>query len=293
MTRPREPTDSWRDSVASDFAAAGDDTMPIDAHPDEDAWVRFACDELDVGERGPLVDHAFACGSCAATLRAVTHVRQGAAAIDEGAPPAWRAKSYPLYMWLGVAAALVIAVIGAMVLSPGEATRPDSDPVGSATPSTPSTPPAPAARAEPPSWARLETAPEVRLPASLALTVRGADRNREALEAFGVAIAHYRAGRFGEAANLLQPLAARRPDIPEFGFYLGIAQLFSGNSSAAVAPLRQARASRMLSEDAQWFEAVALEQAGSRTEARDLLTVLCASPHPYRARACTALSAGR
>lgn len=290
MTRPRDPVDAWRESVASDFAGAGDETMPIDAHPDEDAWVRFACDDVADDERGRLVDHAFACGSCAATLRAVMHVRQGAAAIDKGAPPASQKKSHPLYMWLGVAAALVIAVAGAIVLRPGEPTPPDSDPIAS---TTPTTPPAPAPRAEPPSWARLETAPEVRLPASLALAVRGADRNREALEAFGQAIAHYRAGRFGEAANLLAPLAARRPDIPEFAFYLGIARLFAGDSPAAIAPLRQARASPMFSEEAQWHEAVALERAGSRAEARKLLAALCASRHPYRARACTALSAGQ
>ena len=37
-----------------------DDTMAMDEHPDEETWVRFACDELAAGERVRLVDHAFA-----------------------------------------------------------------------------------------------------------------------------------------------------------------------------------------------------------------------------------------
>jgi Flp pilus assembly protein TadD len=290
MTRPRDATDPWRDSLANDFAALGDEAMPMDAHPDEDTWVRFACDELAADDRGRLVDHALACESCAATLRAVTHVRQGAAEIDDAAPRASLTPSYRPYVWLGVAAALVIAVGGAIVLRFGEATRPGGDPIASATPPEQSAPPA---RAEPQAWARLETAPEVRLPASLAIAVRGTDENREAvLKAFGQAIAHYRAGRFGEAAAVLAPLAARRPDIPEFAFYLGIARLFAGDSSDAVAPLRDARASAVVLHDAHWYEAVALERTGRRQEAKQLLSTLCASSNPYQTRACAALRDG-
>lgn len=269
----------------------GDDTMAMDGHPDEDTWVRFACDELAADERVRLVDHAFACGACAATLRAVMHVRQGAAAIDGAAPRASQTPSFHPYMWLGVAAALVMAVGGAIVLRSGDpGRRPGDAPTASVTPAEQ---PTSVARVEPPTWARLDTRPEVRLPASLALAVRGTDQDRDALlEAFGQAIAHYRAGRFGEAADLLAPLAARRPDIPEFAFYLGIARLFSGDSAAAVAPLRQARASRMLSHEAQWHEAVALERLERREEAMQVLSGLCAASNPYQARACEALRAG-
>ena len=268
-----------------------DDTMAMDGHPDEETWVRFACDELAAGERVRLVDHAFGCGACAATLRAVMHVRQGAAAVDSAAPRASQTGSYRPYIWLGAAAALVIAVGGAIVLRSAVLTRrAGGAPIASVTPAEQSPP---VARAEPPAWARLDTPPQVRLPAGLALAVRGTDQDREALlEAFGQAIAHYRAGRFGEAADLLAPLAARRPDIPEFAFYLGIARLFSGDSSAAVAPLRQARASSALSHEAQWYEAVALERLERRQEAKALLSALCAASNPYQTRACEALRAG-
>jgi hypothetical protein len=268
-----------------------DDTMAMDGHPDEETWVRFACDELAAGERVRLVDHAFGCGACAATLRAVLHVRQGAAAIDKTAPRAAQTGSYRPYIWLGVAAALVIAVGGAIVLRSALLTRrPAAAPVASVTPAEQGPT---VARVEPPAWARLGTPPEVRLPGSLALAVRGSEQDRDALlEAFGQAIAHYRAGRFGEAADLLAPLAARRPDVPEFTFYLGIARLFAGDSAAAVAPLRQARASAALSHEAQWYEAVALEGLERRQETRQVLSALCAASNPYQTRACEALRAG-
>ena len=291
MTGPRDVTDPWRDSVANDFAVAGDEARPMDAHPDEDVWVQFACDELAADERRRLVDHALACGACAATLRAVTHVRQGSAAIDDAAPRGSQARSSPPYIvWLGLAAALVIAVAGAIVLRPGEPTRSTGGtPIPSESPSQPT----PGAPGEPATWARLDTPPGVRLPASLALAVRGTDQDRDALlEAFGQAIAHYRAGRYGEAADRLAPLASRRPDIPEFTFYLGIARLFSGDSAAALAPLRQARASPALSQEAQWYEAVALERLERRHDAKEVLSALCATTSPYQTRACEALRAG-
>jgi hypothetical protein len=290
MTRARDTTDPWRDSVANDFTALSDGFTSMDGHPNEDAWVRFACDELAADERDRLVDHALACGDCAATLRAVTQVRRGGTAIDAGAPRASLTRSYRPYIWVGLAAALVIAVGGAMVLRSGELNR---RPAGAAIVSVrPAERASQVARVEPAIWARLDTPPEIRLPASLALAVRGSDNRQALLEAFGQAIAPYRAGRFGEAADLLAPLAARRPDIPEFAFYLGIARLFSGDSSAALAPLRQARASSALSHEAQWHEAVALERLERRDEAKRLLSALCAASSPYHKRACDALRAG-
>ncbi len=289
MTRPRE-TDPRPDSLSQDFEALRRDSMPTGAHPDEDTWVRFASGELTADERTRLVDHALTCDECAAISRAVAHVQEGATAIDAAAPGTRVAPLRRQYVWLGLAAALLIMIGTAIVLRVGRPTDPGADRIVSTTP--PAHTPQPV-RSEPRVWARLDKAPEVRLPAHLALAVRGVDKERnDLLEAFGHAIAPYREGRFSEAADRLAPLSAGRPDVPEFAFYLGVARLFAGDPSSAIAPLRQARASAVLSHDARWYEAVALERVGRREDADALLKELCAPSNPDQTRACTALKGG-
>lgn len=283
MTRPRDTADPF----AGDFAELRREATPIDAHPDEETWVRFASGELAADERERLVDHALSCEECAAIARAVAHVREGAPAIDPGAALTTTPSHGRRDVWVAMAAALVIAIGGVLALRQGQPTRTETDGLVSATPSGQTPAPAPL---EPREWARLDAAPEVRLPASLALAVRGADQERdELLQAFGEGIAPYREGRFREAAARLAPLAARRPDVPEFAFYLGVARLHAGDSSAAVVPLRAARASALVGDDARWHEAVALERATRRGEAEAVLSELCASSSPYQPRACAAL----
>jgi predicted Zn-dependent protease len=193
-------------------------------------------------------------------------------------------------VWLALAAALVIVVSGAILLRRSPQAEPGTDRIVSTNPSAQTAQPA---RPEPRVWARLGDPPEVRLPASLALAVRGTDKDRdEALEAFGAGITPYREGRFREAADRLAPLAARRPDIPEFAYYLGVARLFAGDPSAAIEPLRQARVSATVGDDARWHEATALERAGRREEADALLKSLCASANSYQSRACAAAGSG-
>ena len=290
MSRPRETGDPWRDSLAADLKALGRESSPPGAHPDEDMWVRFACGELEADERARLADHALACDECGAIARAVSHVQEGATAIDVAAPRVPAASHSRPYVWLGLAAAVVIVLGGAILLRPGRPVDPTADRVASTTP--PAQTPQPV-QPEPRAWARLDAAPEVRLPAFLALAVRGVDKTRDdLLESFGNGIAPYREGRFAEAADRLAPLVAQRPDVPEFAFYLGVSRLFAGNPSSSIAPLRQARGSTVVSPDARWYEAVALERAGRREEADALLRELCASSNPFQTRACTAVRGG-
>jgi hypothetical protein len=129
----------------------------------------------------------------------------------------------------------------------------------------------------------------VRLPAALALTVRGVDAKRDALlQEFGAAIAPYRQGRYQQAVDALTPLSTRYRDVPEIAFYLGVSQLLAGDPVSAIPPLREAGKSEVVSADARWFEAVALERSGNSQQATAVLKELCGAPGPYQTRACAA-----
>jgi hypothetical protein len=268
-------------------------------HPSEDDWVRFAARDLDPASHAAFADHIVACAECALVYRAVAHVRRGAAEIDDGAGTrssrGW---------WRGLAAAAAIAaVVGG---SAWWMTRPPPADGRAASGGTVIAPqPAPAPRsgepappasnsAEPVEWARLLGAPEIRLPTSLALTMRGGGGDAPAfLVAFGAAIAPYRAGRFSEAETALAALTAQRPDVVETWFYLGVSRLFSQSPATAVEPLRRARSSEVVGDEARWFEAVALQHAGRVADARMALSALCAAPGPNRTRSCDALRTSR
>lgn len=279
------PRDPDFDGLREDFASLARATAPATAHPDEDTWVRFGSGDLAAGERDRLADHVLTCDECRALYRAVEHVWNGASAIDGAAPRVAVAQSRRPPVWLAVAAGLLLAVAGLIFVRSSRPTEPAStDRVESTAPAALTAPVAPAG---PRAWALGTTAPEVRLPAYLALSVRGADKERdELLEALGEGIAPYREGRFGEAADRLAPLAARRPDVPEIAFYLGVSRLLAGDPSSAIASLRHARASEVLSHDARWYEAVALERSGRRQDADAALRELCKLPSPYQAGAC-------
>jgi len=117
--------------------------------------------------------------------------------------------------------------------------------------------------------------------------MRGTEDDRNAfLKAFGEAIAPYRAGRFAEAASALAPVAERYSDVVETWFYLGTARLYSGAPAEAIEPLRRARSSEVVGDDAHWLQAVAMQRAGRDTEARAELRAMCAAAGDYRDRAC-------
>jgi hypothetical protein len=273
------------DALRQDYAALTKESLPS-THPDEETWVLLASGELAGDERERLAAHVFDCADCAQVYRAVALVRESAADFDKGAPAPQRTHTSRVWTYAGLAlaAGIVLAVGAVLALRWGNQNDQGQTAQAIAPAATVSPRIAPP---EPREWARGGEVPDVRLPASLALAIRGENADRDALlREFGEAIAPYREGHFKEAAQALTPLAQRWPAVPEVAFYLGVSHLFAGDPSSAIAPLRQARTSEVVGQDARWYEAIALERSGKRDDADAALRGLCESPGPYRAGAC-------
>lgn len=315
MTTPfeRSPVDeslraTWRERSGA-VPAPG-------VHLTEDDWVRLAAGELDAPAHTRAADHIEACADCAAIFQAISHLREGAPAIDPGAPafapspddavgrsaaavvvPPAVASDAPASSgawWFGLAAAAVLALaVGAALWRSSPAAEPATRVAESAPPRPVETSVAPTPVPSPRAWADLATAPAVMLPAAFTIVMRGdTDSGRdEFLTAFGPAIAPYRAGRYAEAAEALQSLTARFPAVDEGWFYLGVARLYAGRAADAVEPLRRARQSDVVSEQALWLEAVALERAGRADDATAVLREACDADRQSHAEACATLPA--
>ena len=261
-------------------------------HLSEDDWVALAADEIADDRRTVLADHIAACAVCADTWRVVSEVRAGAASFDPAAPQvATGARSWALGRWAALAAAAVVVLAVATTLR-----RPAEAPVSSAPDDPAPTPPVAVSPVQvtPPSprgWAALPAAPAVMLPASLALTVRGASTDRDTfLAAFGPAIAPYREGRYADAVAALEPVSRRFADVAEVWFYLGVSRLLAGDAAAAAPALQRASESDAVGAQAVWLRIVALERAGRADEATATLRATCAAAEVDAHRAaCAAL----
>ncbi len=251
------------------------------AHPHEDDWLRLAEGRLSPAERTALGDHVVDCGECLAVYRAVADVRAAARRLAPASPATWPGRRFVLPA-IGLAAAVVLAVASAVprVHAPGSAAE-----TTTAAPST-LVAPAPGPRA----WAAAVTPPDVRLPPSLTMTMRGANANRSRfLTAFGAAIAPYRAGDYDTAAMRLAEVAAAHPDVAEAWFYLGTSHLLAGEPALAAEPLRRAYASSVVGDEARWLAAVALERTGDTDGADAALRDVCGRGGASGTTACAAL----
>lgn len=292
----RRPTEPGDDALRRAYGAAI--TGVPGPHLTEDDWVRLASDEVSSDERATFADHIAHCGACTTTWQVLAEVRAGAAAIDPGAPrPVPATSSWALGRWAGLAAAAVVVLAVATSWPRGDSARPapattavvPSAPV--AAPSVEEAPPASAAARALRDWAALPEAPAVMLPASLALTVRGASTDRDTfLAAFGPAIAPYREGRYADAVAALEPVSRRFADVAEVWFYLGVSRLLAGDAAAAAPALQRASGSDVVGAQAVWLRIVALERAGLADEATATLRATCAAAEldAHRA-ACAAL----
>ena len=84
-------------------------------HLDDDTLERFAAGELDAGQQTRVRAHADACPACAALVRGVTLRQAGARQFDPGAPRDRPADGRRIWIPIGVAAAIALAVLGPMI----------------------------------------------------------------------------------------------------------------------------------------------------------------------------------
>lgn len=267
------------------------DDAPPSAHPGDDDWVAFAEGTLDVSARARLADHLLVCARCADVHRVLRQVREGAPGVAPDAIPPTEAAAWRSWYGLAAAAALAVVVSGTLWVTRERAQVPSAPTAVDTSGAAPSAPPLASPEPPPlPAWAAvLGEPPIVRLPAALALTMRGAGDDRPAfMRDFGRAITPYREGRFADAVPELTRVAAAHPAIAETWFYLGVSQLFAGDAEAATAALARARPSTEVGEEARWLEAVALVRAGRAGEAAAGLRAICAGAGPFSARACEA-----
>jgi hypothetical protein len=267
--------------------------LPPGDHPDEQAWVAFAAGEVDEAARVRMADHVVSCAACRDIYTVVCEIRDGALAVDPGAPPSrdaagasavWRG----VPVWMALAAAVALAVAGTVFY---RAVRPSDAPTMVANPPTVAAPVAgapvtPAA----PEFRLAMIKPAVQLPADLVVTTRGDEgaRARGFLERFGRAIAPYNDGRFDEAATALAALASTDGDVAEVWFYLGVAHLFAGRPAEALAAFDHPGVAGAMGDDLRWQRAVALERLGRTGDLDAVLGDLCRRDGPYRDRACGA-----
>lgn len=286
MTDDHAPADEPLVRAYADRPAA---TM---VHPDEATWERFACGELAPTERSALADHLGRCAECLAVYRAVVAVVTDAGTFDPDRPasaPESRAATGRTFAgvrwWQGaaLAATVALAIAGAVYYTSSPAT-PAVEPV--ATGVAPATPVTTLLAFE---------APDVRLPASLTVTMRGApgstDRERF-LDAFGAAMVPYRAREYDAAAQALRGVTSRFPDVQEAWVYLGVSELLSARPAEALAAFAAARDGGVLNVDLPWYVAAAHERRGDEAARAAALRKLCDGPGPYTARACAALGTG-
>ena len=89
----------------------GPPASPDSPHLDDDTLERFAAGELNPSDRVRVQTHADGCPPCAAVLRGLTLLKEGAGRFDPNVPGAPRAQRRVAWMPMGVAAAIAIAVL--------------------------------------------------------------------------------------------------------------------------------------------------------------------------------------
>jgi TolA-binding protein len=257
---------------------------------DPEAAERYVGGDMLEPERTGFEEHFFACDACFRTVQTLEDARRvlveqgpNAGATSAAAP----ARGLPL-TWMAAAATLVLTA--GLGLTMWRVSRPTEVPaidvsVSEAPAARPQAMlPAPVAQAPvaAPGAAtsasraastrdRLERWAAVTPPQYVALTTRsgqdeGADENARV---FDEAMAHYSAGRYGQASEGLQALADRAPGAAHVQFFLGMAELMSSNVARARGAFERCAASGVspYADEAHFYLAKAALRAGDLTAA--------------------------
>lgn len=129
--------------------------------------------------------------------------------------------------------------------------------------------------------------PAIKISAA-ALTFRGANDN-QLLADLKPAFDAIRGDEYRAAVGEFTRLATQYPASVEVAFYDGIARLFLDDPNGALASLARAEkiGDSSFAPDVAWYQAVALERAGRRDEARTRLRALCEQKAARSAEACS------
>jgi hypothetical protein len=120
-----------------------------------------------------------------------------------------------------------------------------------------------------------------------ALTFRGASDN-QLLADLKQPFDAMRADDYRTAIDAFSSLAMQYPMSVEVAYYDGVARIFLDDVAGALASLARAEqiGESSFASDIAWYQAVALERAGRRDEARDRLRALCDAKAARSAEAC-------
>jgi hypothetical protein len=151
----------------------------------------------------------------------------------------------------------------------------------------------------PPDSAAVSPAPVFHLPlekpdlkvSTSALGWRGPQGENTLLSDLKPAFDAFRADDYPRADREFSALSVKYPRSVEVALYHGVARLFVGNVTGALASLTAAEglAESDMAWDVTWYRAVAEERAGNPGAARARLAGLCAQPDPRATIACDAL----
>ena len=205
----------------------------------DDVAEAYVAGTLPEAEHDTFEQHFFTCPACFSHVRLLQDVRATLPAYGTraGLVSADRARPWHASPWaaLAAAAALILAIgwwwRSGPPFDPPTVVR---GPAPAAAPPVPVTPPAaptaaaPETPVEAPSRAaQLRLLATIVPPRYVPLTVRGGESPPPA-GSFDAAMAHYVAGRYGDAATALKALGAQQPTDPGIAFFEGVSALAVG-----------------------------------------------------------------